>query len=232
MRVCSTRRSGCSKRPKQRDAELAIINSVQEGLASKLEMQAIYDLVGDKIQSIFDAQVVDIGLYDPDDKSLSLSLHHRTRRALSRRTNAGGRFSQDTSRNHASPCSSMKTCPSGSGLRQPHRHSRGSAEVLLFVPMIVGTEARGVISLQNLDHENAFTESDMRLLETFANSMSVALENARLLDETTRRVNEMTALNRHWARNFRFARFEYRPRTCDAKRGASLACEHQRRILD
>src|SRR6185436_7386332 len=33
----------------QRAAELAIINSVQQGLASKLNMQAIYDLVGDKI---------------------------------------------------------------------------------------------------------------------------------------------------------------------------------------
>ena len=27
-------------------------------------MQAMYDLVGDKIQEIFDAQVVDIGIYD------------------------------------------------------------------------------------------------------------------------------------------------------------------------
>ena len=27
-------------------------------------MQSMYDLVGDKIQEIFDAQVVDIGLYD------------------------------------------------------------------------------------------------------------------------------------------------------------------------
>ena len=48
----------------ERAAELAIINGVQEGLASQLEMQAMYDLVGDKIQEIFDAQVVDIGIYD------------------------------------------------------------------------------------------------------------------------------------------------------------------------
>src|SRR5438046_6306720 len=48
----------------QRSAELGIINSVQEGLASKLEMQAIYDLVGNKIQSIFDAQMVDIVTYN------------------------------------------------------------------------------------------------------------------------------------------------------------------------
>ena len=38
--------------------------------------------------------------------------------------------------------------------------------------------------------ENAFTDSDVRLLETLANSMSVALENARLFDETTRLLSE------------------------------------------
>ena len=29
-------------------------------------MQAMYDLVGDKIQAIFDAQVVDIGVFDAE----------------------------------------------------------------------------------------------------------------------------------------------------------------------
>jgi transcriptional regulator with GAF, ATPase, and Fis domain len=48
----------------QRNAELAIINSVQEGLASKLDMQAIYNLVGDKIREIFDAQSLHIRYYD------------------------------------------------------------------------------------------------------------------------------------------------------------------------
>src|SRR5215470_3374254 len=37
---------------------------------------------------------------------------------------------------------------------------------VLFVPMIVGREMRGIISHQNLDHENAFTDLDVRLLQT------------------------------------------------------------------
>jgi GAF domain-containing protein len=49
---------------RQRNAELALINSVQEALAGELELQAIYDVVGDKIRDVFDAQVVDIGMYD------------------------------------------------------------------------------------------------------------------------------------------------------------------------
>src|SRR5438105_5336524 len=54
------------KETEQRAAELAIINSVQEGLASKLEMQAIYDLVGNKIREIFAADVVGINLFDSE----------------------------------------------------------------------------------------------------------------------------------------------------------------------
>ena len=34
------------KETEQRAAELAFLNSVQEGLASKLDMQAIYELIG------------------------------------------------------------------------------------------------------------------------------------------------------------------------------------------
>src|SRR5688572_29213907 len=60
----------------------------------------------------------------------------------------------------------------------------------LFVPMIVGDVVRGSISLQNVEKENAFTESDLRLLTTLTNSMSVALENARLFDETNRLLGE------------------------------------------
>ena len=50
----------------ERAAELAIINEVQRGLAERLDMQAMYDVVGDKLQEIFDAQVVDIGVVDRD----------------------------------------------------------------------------------------------------------------------------------------------------------------------
>ena len=37
----------------QRAAELAVVNSVQQALASQTDMQGIYDAVGDKIREIF-----------------------------------------------------------------------------------------------------------------------------------------------------------------------------------
>ena len=47
-----------------RAAELAIINEVQNGLATQIDMQAMYDIVGDRVREIFDAQVVDIAIVD------------------------------------------------------------------------------------------------------------------------------------------------------------------------
>src|SRR6185437_1067552 len=66
----------------------------------------------------------------------------------------------------------------------------GSVRSAIFVPLLIGEKVKRYVSLQNIDRENAFSASDVRLLETLANSMSVALENARLFDETTRLLKE------------------------------------------
>ncbi|HEX5038963.1 MAG TPA: GAF domain-containing protein, partial [Candidatus Limnocylindria bacterium] len=176
----------------ERAAELAIINSVQEGLAQNLDMQSMYDLVGDKIQEIFDAQVVDIGIVDPADGLIHYPY------TIER----GKRFEDVPVAVEGGPRGLVM------GTRQPYlvnRDMRGDAESrgwefnipvgeepksALWVPLVVGDEARGVISLQNLDREDAFGEQDVRLLSTLAASLSVALENARLFDETKRLLTE------------------------------------------
>src|SRR5262249_35109366 len=66
---------------------------------------------------------------------------------------------------------------------------------VLFVPLVAGGRAAGVISLQNVDREHAFDEDDQRLLSTLAGSLSVALENARLVHETRQRVSELATVN-------------------------------------
>src|SRR5207244_6487970 len=53
------------KETEQRNAELAIINSVQAALAAELNIQGIYDAVGDKIHEIFSNRDMGIRVYDP-----------------------------------------------------------------------------------------------------------------------------------------------------------------------
>ncbi len=182
---------------RQRNAELALINSVQEALAGELEMQAIYDVVGDKIQEIFDAQVVDIGLFD---FAAGLTRYPYT-------IERGVRFPDEPTPMELSPSTSeiLETKAPILVNDVPARdRERGEAAPVtqgepalsvLFAPLISGDEVRGRISLQNLDRTNAFTENDVRLLTTLAGSLSVALENARLVHETRQRNAELALIN-------------------------------------
>lgn len=186
------------KETDERAAELAIITSVQEGLAENLDMQAMYDLVGDKIQEIFDAQVVDIGIYDADADLLSFPytiergqrvadepMHLRSG-PYQRSSSAGVRLEVMATRRPFLANSPAQLAPFGHSVALSGEESKST----LWAPLVVSEEARGVISLQNLDRENAFSEADVRLLTTLAASLSVALENARLFDETRRQKAE------------------------------------------
>ena len=65
----------------------------------------------------------------------------------------------------------------------------------VWVPLTVGKQVKGHVSLQNINREKAFAKSDVRLLQTLANSMSVALENARLFAETQQPNAELAIIN-------------------------------------
>ncbi len=172
------------KETEERNAELAIINSVQEGLASKLKMQAIYDLVGDKIRDIFDSQSVVIAIFD----------HANERTYIPYNLENGERYPVDPfpfTGLHRQLIRTGKTALINENAEQ-RRAELGMVVLpgtqptksMAFVPLMIGGKVNGAISLQNVERENAFSESDVRLLQTLANAMSVALENARLFDET------------------------------------------------
>jgi len=165
----------------QREAELAIINSVQQALASQLEVQAIYALVGDKIRDIFDAQVVMISTYDPQTDSIE----HRYAIERGERVYAPGQFPIRGFRTQVVQTRqpvlvSSNVAEQARRLGQPTLPGTITPKTWLGVPMLVGSQVTGILSLQNVEQENAFDEADVRLLQTLASSMSVALENARL----------------------------------------------------
>src|SRR6266511_3038541 len=179
---------------RQRNAELALINSVQEAIAGELDPQAIYDAVGDQIQEIFDAQAVQIGMLD----EASGLVHYRY-------------MIERGERQQAEPISPAGFAKHVLETREPlliaenvlAEAERYGSRILageppksvLFVPLVTGGKASGVISLQNIDREHAFGESDQQLLETLAGSLSVALENARLVHETRQRNAELALIN-------------------------------------
>jgi phosphoserine phosphatase RsbU/P len=179
----------------QRAAELALVHSVQGGLSDKMEIQDIYELVGDKLRDTFNAQVVMISQYDP----LTQRVFHHYAIEEGQHLRLPDWLPIDSSRAEivhtrqpfmigeqeiiaAVKAAKMKVVP---GTKLP--------KTWLGVPMLVGNQVRGIVSLQNLDKENAFTPEDINLLMTLTSSMSMSLENARLFSERERLLKQMEA---------------------------------------
>jgi PAS domain S-box-containing protein len=180
---------------RQRNAELALINSVQEAIAGELDPQAIYDIVGDKLQEVFDAQVVDIAVYDAGSGLVSFPYVIERGERLE-----GQPVSLMGYRKHVvegrEPLMLEQITPEvAERYGNPLALTGEPSKSALFVPLVSGGEATGVISLQNVDQEHAFSESDQQLLTTLAGSLSVALENARLVHETRQRNAELALIN-------------------------------------
>ncbi|MGB4844700.1 MAG: GAF domain-containing protein [Ferruginibacter sp.] len=177
------------KETEQRTAELGVINSVQDGLAKEMDIQGIYELVGEKIRNIFNAQVIDIVIYDKATNQIEdrYAFENGDRTLLAARELKGFRKHVIES---AKPLVINKDVDKERPKYNQAVIKGEGARSLVMVPMMAGGEINGVISLQNLKQENAFPEADVKLLNTLANSMSVALENARLFDETNRLLNE------------------------------------------
>ncbi len=64
----------------------------------------------------------------------------------------------------------------------------------LAVPLQVGNHILGVLDVQS-DRRDAFDKEDVTVLHILANQVAIAIENARLFQETKRRYNAMIALH-------------------------------------
>ncbi len=171
---------------RQRAAELAIIHSVGQALASHLDTQSVIELVGDKIREVFDAQAVQIILYDRETNlnHFRYFIEQGERRTLDPVPLGQGFTSHIIqTRQPLVINQQMEAWRVRLGARP---FARTAPKSYLGVPIAIGERVVGVIALQNLDREQAFGDDDLRLLATMAASMGVAIENARLFEEVQR----------------------------------------------
>ena len=178
------------KETEQRTGELAVINSVQEGLAKELDMHAIYDLVGNKLSEVLNSVDLDIREFFPEknevhypymrDHGVKIDVSPQPMIGMSKYVYTHGQ-TLIINKNLKERMEEM-----GSTLVPGTKMEKSFAAV----PIMSGNTAVGMVSMSNYETEDAFSESDIRLLQTVVSAMSVALKNARLFAETTRLLKE------------------------------------------
>ena len=155
----------------------------------------MYEILGEKVHDAFDAQVVDVAILDRAGEHLrfAYSVERGVVQTVSDIPVIGAR--RRVLETQASLLMSDHVAEQLVALGQPAAIQGEVPKTALWAPLIAGDDAFGVISVQNLDREGAFDERQVGLLTTLASSLSVALENARLLEETRQRAAELATVN-------------------------------------
>ncbi len=177
----------------QRLAELDTVNSVGQALASQLDVETLINLVGERIRQIFDAQSVYVALHDLKTNTIRFPYDLDDGQRIEGSVIA---FGQGLT---------SKIIESGQPLlinqdfeqrydELEEEHIGTPPKSYLGVPITVGDEVIGVISVQSTEEEGRFDENDSRLLSTIAANVGVAIKNAQLYQEARHRTNEMAAL--------------------------------------
>lgn len=75
-----------------------------------------------------------------------------------------------------------------------NKYEQTQVGAVMVSPLLIGKRLVGAIASVHMDDARAFGSEDLRLLEMFAPQAAIAIENARLFTQATRRADEQNAL--------------------------------------
>jgi len=180
-------------------AELQLINGIQQAMAANLDFQAIVDVVGDQLRTVLQVDSIGIRWYDAAAHRVHFLYEVEDGERLHpppREPKPGGPIERLIRSRQPERYSSLAEVRAA-GLLQVGRREVRSA---LRVPILSADAVVGFLVLEHHAREAAFGEAELRLVQTIAASMGVALDNARLFDETQRlHVQTRRALDRQTA---------------------------------
>ena len=177
-----------------RSERLTVVNRIGSAVSATLHLDDLMETVYQEIAPIFQADAFFIALYDEETDELDFRLQvDEGGREPPRRSPLGTGLSSlvvterkpllvrdyEQEQDHLPPPAVWGTMKSPASW--------------LGVPMLVGERLLGVISVQAY-RPRAYGEKEQLLLSTIADQVAVAIENARLFQESQRRAEEMAAL--------------------------------------
>ncbi|MCK6585684.1 MAG: response regulator, partial [Anaerolineales bacterium] len=168
---------------RRRAAELEILNNIGQVLTRQLDVNSIIEKVGDMVRELVREDNIGIGLYDPETNTVTA--HYVTKGnervqfppfPINEFTNKAAMQGKTLVINRRSPILWKKL---GSNMTA----AEDIPKSVVMVPMIVGRDLIGGITIQNFERENAYDDAMIKMMESIASGMATAIQNARLFEE-------------------------------------------------
>ncbi len=187
------------KNQSQRSVQLALINEVGQAATSILNLDVMLRTVVQAIRRSFACYSVAIYLYAQNANQVEL----RARVASDRYGSASQEYPEQitTHKLHQGligwSAANNKTVLANDVTKDPRYiqdDTNREVRAELCVPITLGVKTIGVLNLQSVQLE-AFDKFHVAALETLADQLAIAIENARLYDEINQHVKELKSLN-------------------------------------
>ena len=184
------------KNQSERSVQLSLINVVSQAATSILNLDVMLRTVVEAIRRSFAFYNVSIHLYDPSSQQVEL----RARVASDQQgpVSKAERVIYKVREGLIGWAAATSKTILANDVTQEPRYipDHGGKEIRseLCVPITLGVKTIGVLDLKSTQLE-AFDKHHVSALETLADQLAVAIENARLYDEINQRVNELKTLN-------------------------------------
>jgi signal transduction histidine kinase len=181
----------------QRNAELVLFSSIQEALLSQRDMSYIFNLVGDYIHSIFDDHLIAIATFDHEAEVEHIHYHYENGKRFLSEFRSFNRISRILIESRTELLVNknseefVRDLSADNQTNVPWKHIPKS---FIFIPLMTDDVVRGYISMQNFEREGVFDGEHVRLLNNIARSISVTLQNDRLIKTERRKADEQKAL--------------------------------------
>lgn len=180
-----TERKQTEQKIQQRLNELAMVNAVSQVATSRLELNSMIELTGERLRQIPNVECLFIALLDSKSQMISFPYYRFYQDIIpTSPIPLGQGLTSRVIENRKPLVINQNTDQESEKLGIVRHHAPGKkhqpAKSWMGIPMQVGDQVIGVIGVQNFERMNAYTEDDVRLWETIAANVAVAIQNAQL----------------------------------------------------
>lgn len=164
----------------QRVTELEAMRGVSEILIVKNNLADLIEETGEQIRQAFQASSIYISVYNPKTDLIHFPYDMDNGKRMPDIPLQYGRGLTSTVMEMKEPLVINENWMQESVKYGTVYRASKMAKSSIAVPMMIRDRAIGTISIDNTEHEYAFSENDVRLLATIAANLAVAIENTRL----------------------------------------------------
>lgn len=171
--------AGWQARAQRAEAHLAALDVAVQGISGELALEAVLQLIVDRVRDLADADYAALGISHPDgviERFITSGLTEDERERIGALPHGYGLLGLIIREGETFRIPDIATDPRRHGFppNHPEMHS------FLGVPITVKRQAVGDLYLTNKRGEAEFSMDDQRLVERFAAHAGLAIENARL----------------------------------------------------